>query len=269
MKKNRQLSDAFLLSRLQKFSTKVASKSLPKRDLEIYIGAYSMDNLRRWLNLYSRQGYFKIEVSLSSEYFKMQQDHCDIQLRADVLKHCDPFGALQRDPYGLTVKADMPLSETQIIEVIDKLPQDLAQQYLEFKFSKINVDKINEYLVANPIAAHHPTIFKGHKLFSHDGMVATDVGFTYNGDPFSLNPQYERVLLVLLRNYNNWCYLDDFTAPEDSIFRDKTHKDIDSSIRKTISATHLQLIDVVGYECIFNNPSLGSWKLKLKGIPKS
>lgn len=269
MKKNGQLNDAFLLSRLQKFSKKLENKALRKLDLEIYVGAYSMDNLRRLLNLYSRQGYFKLEVSLSSEYFKMQQDHRDVQLRADVLEHFDPFGTSRRDPYGLETKADTLLSEKQIIEVVDKLPQNLVEQYLNFKLSEINLDKLNEYIKAHPMSVRHPAMFKGYKLYSHDGLIATDIDLTYLGEPFKMNPQYERVLLILLRNYDNWCDIDDFTEPVDGIFRDKSRKDIDASVRKTISAMHIQLRKVVGYDCVLNKATEGRWKLKLKSLPQS
>ena len=100
----------------------IDGKKLAWHKLALLLGEKSLYELIKKLRIYSREeDYFDYEVTLVSEYFDWTQARRDIQFRTDVFKPFDPIGLLQSDPCGLRVKADIPLSEKEVLDLLLKV----------------------------------------------------------------------------------------------------------------------------------------------------
>jgi len=178
----------------------VKNKLLSKRELDRYFTPGSLDELIFTLREYARIGYLRFEVILSSDYFKWEQAHRDVMLNADALLPIDPFFVAQKSTHGLypphdKAKSESPLSRAEINNVISKLPNDMAEKYLQFKLTDVDREKLRSIVAARPIVKDEDS-----EPLEYAGLRIYDTEVTYLDEPIKLAYKERHVLRVFMEN---------------------------------------------------------------------
>lgn len=235
---------------------RLENKTKSARELARYVGAKSPSELLLTLRRLSREGYLKFEVMLSGEYYEQDSAHTKLLLRADVLTHPDPFGALQRDVYGLGVKSETVLSEKEILEVMGKLPIDVAERYLKLRLRSMDKEKLHGLIKSTGADKDEYA-----DRVEYNGLVADGAEITYYGEPIEMGFQHRQAVRLLLKKQGGLCSKGDFTKNVD-IFTGDSYSDIDATLRNLLYELRKKLTAVIGKNCIKNTPSEG-WYLKI------
>ncbi len=224
-------------------------------ELDRYFGTKSLDELLQKLRQLAWDGYFELEVTLSTEYFAWQSSHRDLIYGNDIIPPFDyAYRSLrERDTHGLSISSVKPLTDEQISEVLQKLPANLANQYLRFKLWDVNSESLLELITSQQnIRGADPDEF--YDRVEHNGLVADGSDITYKGKQVILGFQHRQVLRMLLEKKGKLCTKDEFTGNPD-IFTDDSYPNIKATLRKLISALRTELKPTVGINCIKNTPS--------------
>lgn len=246
-----------LMSTLRRLENKAVSAP----ELNRYFRTKSLDDLLLTLRRCKRDGYFVFETILSAEYEEWQHSRREVLLRTDGLKPVDPFGLLQRDTYGLGVEVNSPLSETQIIEVISKLPPEMAERYLRFKLHSIDESKLYE-LIASRVKAKSIDEDEFYDRVEYNGLVADGSEITYNGERIKMGFQHRQVVRVFIDKEGKACTLEDFTDHVAGVFTRGSYPNIHHTLRNLIYEVRNELKAVIGKDPISNSNSDG-WYLDI------
>ena len=236
-------------------------KVVSEGKLSRYFGTKSLDELLLTLRRLARDDYFKFEVMLSAEYFAWADARRTVVLRTDVLVNApDPFGALQQDPHGLSVKSGRPLSEIEIIEVVRGLPNDLAKRYVQFKLVGIDQERLQGF-VEEQLKLRGGDEDEFYDRVEYNGLAIDGVKVTYNGETIDgLGFQHRQALRLLIKKKGKLCYKDEFTHAEAGIYNTQP---TDHALRNLVHEVRKALKPVTGLDCIKNTPGEG-WSLRIE-----
>jgi hypothetical protein len=243
------------------------NKDLSKRELDRYFNVISLEDLVFTLYQFATRGYFKYEVTLSSEYLDWEEAHTHAMLDTSPLKPTDPFGALRQPKHhlailGREVKTDVPLSAAEISEVIRVLPTDMAERYLRFKLINIDQKKLRDVVAAQSELIHSADKDEDYTTLKYHGLVADGAEITYLGDPIQMGFQQRQLLRAFLERPEALLAPDVFTDNPEIFNPKKLYPKINQTLSKLISEVHRILQGAIGEECIFNTPSEG-WSLRI------
>jgi hypothetical protein len=240
----------------------VKSKLLSKRELDRYFTKGSLDELIFTLREYARRGYLDFEVILSPDYFKWEQAHRDVMLNADALLPIEPFFVAQRTTHGLyppdKAKSASPLSRAEINNVIGKLPNDMAERYLQFKLTDVDREKLRSIVAPRPVVKDEDS-----EPLEYAGLRIDGIDVTYLGEPIRLAYKERHLLRVFLEKEGGLVYPDDLLRDPEIISDTKDYKDPRARVSKLVSAVRLKLVEKVHQPCIINENKEG-WKLVIK-----
>ena len=242
----------------------IDGKKLAWHKLALLLGEKSLYELIKKLRIYSREeDYFDYEVTLVSEYFDWTQARRDIQFRTDVFKPFDPIGLLQSDPCGLRVKADIPLSEKELNEVIEKLPLDIAERYLRFALVNINQDEFVRF-VAGLMGKNNTDKDIFYKPVRYGGIEIDGSTISFNGKPFEMGYHHRQAMRVFVEKQGGSCDYDDFKDDDAEIFTKslREYPNINHTIRGLIYDLRKELFDATGERLIENHKN-GGWYLDI------
>jgi hypothetical protein len=246
---------AALLRRLE-------GKVLSGHELGRYLGTKSLDELLLTLHQLTREDYFKYEITLSKEYFDRQKAHRSVLYRRDVLVNAaNPFGVLDWDTNGISVKSEAPLSDAETIDVIRKLPDDMAERYLQFKLRNIGQEKLYKYVAAQQ-KAHGADEDDFYDRVEHHGLVVNGSKVTYDGEPIKMGFQHRQALRVFIGKEGRVCSYDDFTDDVAGIFRRQNYRNINHTIRNLIYEIRIEIKTATNKNLIANSSSDG-WYLDI------
>ena len=245
---------------IYKYPYGLQNKIVSKHKVDRYFSAKSLDELIIGLHQYVREGYFKLDVTLSTEYLDWENKHQEILFQTDVLNHYDPFGVMQRGKYGLShLTTKTSLSRTEIAEVIEKLPNDMAELYLQFKLSEIDQKRLRDRVAETQSKNKRRTAYDTLK---YNGLEASGAEITYLKKPIDMGFQELQVARVFLENPEKLRYKDMFTTNRE-IFPGDLYPDVIETLGKLVPAVHKKLRKAVGKKCIFNKRKEG-WYLKIE-----
>lgn len=247
---------------LQDAIYRLEDKAVSVNELARCFDTKSLDELLQKLQRLSWADYFKLEVSLSPEYFKWQSSHRELIFGNEIVESFDYAYRVmrERDTYGLSVSTVKPLTDEEISEVARKLPTEIANQYLRFKLQDISV----EALLVELSKGHNMHNTDGDEFYDrieYKGLAADGSEITYKGKPVVMGFQHRQVLRMLLERQGKLCTKDELTDNQD-IFTKDDYPNLDTTLRKLIGAVRRVLTGTIGFNCIKNIPSEG-WYLEL------
>lgn len=233
---------------------RLENKEVSARDLSRYLGAKSLEDLLVTLRRLAYSDYFEYEVMLSEEYFDWQQAHRNVIFGNDIV---DDIGyAHKLDTYRLTVKAETPLSEEEVIDIVKKLPTDLAKQYFIFRLRDIDSEKLAKLFVVQ-----HGSDDEFEDRVEYNGLIVDGVEVTYNGESVDgLGFQHRQALRLLAKKGGRLCFKDEFKGAEAGIFE---HEPSEHALRNLIYEVRKALRRVTSANCIKNTPGEG-WSLTIE-----
>ena len=266
MKSNLQQRDKAFLKKLVRPPRGLEKKVVAKYELDPFFDVISLEDLVYTLYEFARDGYFKYEVMLSSEYLEWEEARTHAMLDTSPLKPIDPFGALRQQKYRPAIldheiKTDTPLRAAEVSMVIRTLPAELAEQFLRFKLSEIDQKRLREIVAARPDASRRGAKVDNYFTFKHKGLVVSDTDTSYKGKSIPLARKQRELLKVFVSRPEVLLTTDDFTDIPEIFDPKKTYDHPHETISKLISKTHQIVRPTVG-ECILNKPGEG-WYLKI------
>lgn len=179
---------------------RLENKVISVRELSRYLGTKSLDDLLLTLRRLAHEDYCGYDVTLCAEYFEWQRAHRDVIFENDILYPFDyTYKAMrERDTYGLSVKANKPLAEKEVAEIIQKLPPDLAEKHLRFKLTNIDQEKLYEFVMTQQKTSS-TNKDEYYDRIKHNGLVVDGVEVTYNDEPVATSFQHRQTLRLLMK----------------------------------------------------------------------
>jgi hypothetical protein len=240
--------------------TKLINKFVSKQALDTYFKAPSIEKLIMDLRKLRRSGYLDFNVRVSAEYFEWQRDRIDLKIRADVLRHPDPFGIAYNDEYGLSALRDdtdqgKPLSEQEIIKVISTLPSDVAEKYLEIQICNLDRDEMKKLI---PKAKQK----KRHEDIEYKGLKISNARVTYLDQQIDMQFREIEALRIFMQKYESLVPANDFISNPDIFSPKKEYPYPHKTCSKLVHDISKKLSASVGQKCIYNQP-LDGWRLKI------
>jgi hypothetical protein len=242
----------------------INGKKLAWHQLALFFGEKSPYGLIKALRHYSREGFFRFEITLMTEYFDEQRARQEVPLHTDVLNPIDPFGAMRNASHPLSFNDGTTLSESQIDEVTRMLPRDMIDQYLRFTLNIIDqamlvklVSKLTGENAVEEDAFYRPVVYHGLAI---EGSV-----ISFRKKPFKMGLHHREAMRILIEKKGGVCTYDDFKDDDAGIFT-KTlseYSNINHTIRGLIYDLRTELTLATGKQLIENSDN-GGWYLDIE-----
>lgn len=234
------------------------NKVVSVNELNRYFGTKSVDGLLWKLQQLARDDYLKFEVSLDAEYFGWQKDHRNVIMSNDINNGTDLGyeSLLKRDTNGLRINSSKPLKSEELVEVIQKLPTNLINQYMRFRLWDIDPDGVMKSIGERQKADSD----EFYDRVEYNGLVVDGVEVTYDDKPISTAFQHRQALRLLIKKRGKLCFKDEFIDTDAGIFNEPP---TDHALRNLIYEVRVALRTVTDRAYIKNTPKEG-WSLKIE-----
>lgn len=242
----------------------IEGKSLAWRRLAVLFKEESIYELIKALRIYSRKGYFEYEVKISSGYYDWINARRDIKFRTDVFKSShDWVSQFYRDPYSLSIKSELPLSEKEINEVVEKLPPDVAEKYLLFSLTYKNQDKFMK-LVSSLLDENSADEDILYPPVQYRGLEIVGEEISFNKTPIEMGYHHRQAMRIFIEKKDEPCDYEDFKDDEAEIFIKsiREYANINHTIRGLIYDLRTELNDATGKRLIEKHEK-GGWYLDI------
>ncbi len=254
-----------MITELLLFKKAFIKKPLLKSDLDRYMKTNSIQELYSSLCDYRQQKLFDFEVRLNLDYIAQEEALELLKLRS-IITPIGPRWAYRQNSHGLVgfyenIKTGKALSEEAIIKVIEKLPSDLSERYLQFKLINVDWDGLRTY-INNQIISKNIKRYDKFSDSKYKNLIISGTGVSYKGRPFFLRNGHMQALRILLDNGKSTSTYDDFLDSSSGVFKHKNLKKPERTLVKLISELRRELYPIIGYDCIANDYENG-WHLEL------
>jgi len=254
-----------MITELLLFKKTFIKKSLLKADLDRYMKTNLIQVLYSSLCDYRQQKLFDFEVRLSLDYIAQEDALEQLKLKS-IITPIGPRWVYQQNSHGLVglyenIKTGNALSEKEIIKIIEKLPSDLSERYLQFKLINVDWDRLKAYINSQLISKN----IKRYDKFSdskYKNLTISGTKISYKGRPFFLRNGHMQALRILLNNGKSISTYDEFLEDSSGVFKHKNLKKPERTLVKLISELRKELYSIIGYDCIVNDYENG-WHLEL------
>ncbi len=245
---------------------RLENKLMPASRLARFFDTKSIEELCNLLQQLADEDYFKLEITLSSEYFEWQITHRNlIFAKDDSLVPDDDYAYWARrdkDTYGLSIDSAKPLTDDDLSEVMQKLPVSLSNQYLRFKLLNIDLEKLTKLIVMQQ-KGHGINEDEFYDRVEYNGLIVDGVEVTFNDQSVETNFQHRQALRLLMKKKGKLCYKDEFTHAEAGIFNRSTSLVKDHTLRNLVYEVREALRTVTKQDHIKSTPGEG-WSLKIE-----
>lgn len=245
----------------------IENKRFSRIELSQYFDANSSSELIYKLRHYARNGFFKYEITIDPSYIAWEKIRLDVLLRTDVLTPIESAIIPSQSKYHLDhlypkITNKTPLTELEIIKVIEALPDDMVERYLHYELRKVDWKKLRESIAKLPERPRHRDADWDFDTVSYKSLSVTGVVVSFNGVPIKMDLQQRQAVRVLINGRGGLCTKDDFFDAYASIFNRASYKDLNRTLIRLISDVRIKLKPFLGEDCIANTPREG-WSLNI------
>lgn len=240
--------------------TNLVKKFVPIQRLKPYFGVDSIEDVLLTLRELRRKGLMSFDIRINKDYFDWQRKRADLRLRSDVLDVFDPFGAMQKDEFGLgqilfKVDANKSLDESVAIKVITALPVEIANRYMDVRIHILDRDKLKRML---------PPTSKQKKVYGdieYMGLKISEAEVSYSGEIIRMPFQEQEVLRILMERNESLVPYAVFESRSD-IVDPSNSSEPRMAVSRLISQVRSKLTKATDQKCIYNVPQEG-WRLRI------
>lgn len=240
--------------------TKLVNTYVSWQMLSPYFKVGSIEDLVIELRKLRSESLLYFDIRINAEYFEWQRKRIDLKQSGDIGSDLG-FGALHKDEFGLGriltgVDVSKPLNEFVAIDVITRLPTEVASKYIEFRLYDLDRSKL-KHLVVNTRKRK-----QAYGAVTYKGLTISDAQVTYHGEPIHLGFREQEALRTFLERPEILIPSSTFTSNPDIFSPNKTYPNRHKTCSQLISDLRLKLIPVIDQRCIYNQPSEG-WRFRI------
>lgn len=240
--------------------SKIQNRAVTKYELERYFHASSVESLIAVLRECELIRLFSFDILISTEYIDQEESKHRIVAPAEFgvdLGYANPYKL-----YDLSnkIKNGNALNEIEIKRVIVELRQETLGKYLRFRLYNIDYQELRSHVRPKSRVINKD---EDYEYITYNGLTARGARITYHGTPVHLAFQHRQVVRTFLKRPDTLLAPDIFMDDPDIFDPDKYYNNARDTLSKLIPAVHKKLREVIGKECVFNEPNEG-WRLKIE-----